>query len=264
MNFKNWLLNEMPLSHYSHDFKYSNNEEEGFTSDKMQTINSFTTSWNKFSKKDKILISHPKTMKILEQKLKSSKFNFNILLIETLTRFSVRDYREQVKNYCVENGINIVNSITFAKNATTGHLLTPWMILHTIGHALLEHEKTKILDIENSINKISFEFKERSYDDYESMDDIDGTYLAADWIKDVFMFKSASLKEVPNRMELYHELIAEYLWNGEIRINPNLSNSPYLKHPNSFEILKNQVHVIEQHINDVLASKVGSIITDYT
>jgi hypothetical protein len=250
MNFKEWL-NESPLQHYGYEFHSENEPDEGFLTDKTQKkggIYAGNNQWDIFSKKDKILISHPKTFKTLEEKLRKSSFNFIILLIEQHNGLEP-PYgldEDQIRDYLDKNNIDAQtrkNSIIFAKDATSGHLLTPWMILHTIGHALTDSSRTRFYI--NEINQTLWDIEKTG----ES-----GFLLNP--LKKVFVFKSIKDSNVPNRDELINELIAEFLWNGKIRINPEIAS---LKFP---EEIKSKVLSIEEDIKKCLNLCVGTIIWD--
>jgi hypothetical protein len=256
MKFKEWLKNESPLQYYGYDFHSENEPDEGFLKDKTQsTKNSsdssdVTDQWDKFSKRDKILISHPKTFKILEDKLRNSSFNFIILLIEQQQNDSsnIRKYESQIQDYLNANNLDVYarrNSIVFAKNSTSGHLLTPWMILHTIGHALFESPH---------LNASLF------YDVSNTLWEIDK--LSEQQLKKVFVFKSIRDSNLVNRAELINELVAELLWNGKIRISPKIDSL----YPNSEQVsseeIKSKVLLLEKQLNKCLESVVGKIIYD--
>jgi len=275
MNFKNWLLNEMPLKHYGHEFHSSNSDTEVFDKSKKQyEINptSQDVPWGgkiksttkdpisgKFSKKDKIIISHPKTARILEEKLKKSKYNFNILLIEknsnvqvtfspTSSRPILKGYPDQIENYMKENNLQKENHITFVKLGTTGHLLTPWMILHNLGHAITDHLSKNRSSAYEKLDRLAYDI----YDIYPQ----------------VFLFQSATSRKVEDSAELTHELIAEYLWHGKIRVNNNF-NEKNIKLYTGDEYTKalwsDREHLIsqaEEYIDECLKECVGEIIYD--
>jgi hypothetical protein len=252
MKFKEWLKNESPLQYYGYDFHSENEPDEGFLKDKTQSTkkysNDVTDEWDKFSKRDKILISHPKTFKVLEDKLRNSSFNFIILLIEQPHSSNIRNYESQIQDYLNNNNVDIYarrNSIVFAKNSTSGHLLTPWMILHTIGHALFESPH---------VNASLF------YDVSNTLWEIDK--LSEQQLKKVFVFKSIRDSNVPNRAELTNELVAELLWNGKIRISPKIDSLYPNSEAESSEEIKSKVLLLERQLNKCFESVVGKIIYD--
>jgi len=249
---ENFKLNEMPLSSYKYSFYSDNDPEERYYPRKgLQTKGRNTPDpvVDRFSKRDKTLISHPKTSRVLEEKLKSSGFNFNILFIEIPPGETTVYYEGDVERYIKKNNIQKDNHITFAKNASTGHLLTPWMILHTLGHALVEHDvKGKQLHVgmDDSIKTVKSVFHQ-------------GIWRGIKSLETPFIFKSALNKTILNLSELRHELVAEYLWNGQIRMTPDLD-----KLVSGQEVILHEVNKIELAIKKMLESCIGKVIYDKT
>jgi hypothetical protein len=280
MNFKNWLLNEMPLAHYGYEFAKGEKKDppETFYSkqDKFQTYAQPPEAWavgigkgeppkgidlaitDKFSDKDKLLISHPRTARVLEQKLKSSKYNFNILFIEEersafpyFDRFWVRNketksIHERIRDYIKVNNLNIQSSITYAANVTTGHIMTPWIILHKLAHAVAFEQDN--FDIGFPYDSL---FRMLPGNSRSSLDEL----------KNMFSFKSIQQTgelSITNRNsieELFHELMTEYLWHGKIRLNPSAPSEKKEEYQNS--IIK-----IEALIVKCLDSCLGKVISD--
>lgn len=125
------FLNEMSLKSYRHDLIDRPEREEEFYTDprtgKKDLGNqiSLTTDLpivGRFSKKDRIVMTHPKTFRQLEEKLSQSEFDFNILMLEDKREVRVSDqvYRDQVENFMKSNGIQKEGRITFVKNGTSG------------------------------------------------------------------------------------------------------------------------------------------------
>lgn len=258
------FLNEMALSSYRHKFGPDTGREEGFstlTSGKpdigYQISGVGEQISGRFSRKDRQVITHPRTARILEERLKESEFDFNILLIEDKWRGekSPRDgnqgYESQVEEFMEQNGMRTEGHITFVKNGTSGHVLTPWMILHTMGHALAEEEPMA----HNWIRQIIHAILERispGNNDFRTAAR-KGTFAR------LFMFKSASIDDYHNSgntpSELCNELIAEFLWNnGTIRIKP-----PY----DEDQEVMSRVESMKMEIRSMLQRCVGKIIYDY-
>lgn len=269
------FLNEMSLKSYRHDFKDRAEREEGFHTDpntgRRDLGNQTYTDkgrqrsiTDRFSQKDRIVITHPRTFRRLEERLGNSEFDLNILLIEHRRAESglgssrqLKDYEDQVEEFMRTNGIQREGRVTFVKNATSGHVLTPWMILHTLGHALTETDGRANNRIKDSVHMIARRINPDSnlYPGTETW-----MKRQRETIGSVFQFASASLEGQHNSTaspsELAHELIAEFLWNGDrIRIKP-----PHHEDP---EIVRWVKH-IERDIRDMLRANVGRIIYDYT
>jgi hypothetical protein len=259
MNFKEWLLNEMPLNHYGHQFINDDEKDPPETfyskepSGRFQIYSQPVGTYgdlninDKFSRKDKAIISSPKTARVLEQKLKSSKYNFNILFIENFRiNWGTKDWRpeknldDRISEYVKSNNLNIDQSITYISNRSAGHLMTPWMILHRLAHA--------IGAINGSI-----------YDSLRIILDLKSSNLIH--LANVFSFKSIqqdgrfSITSRESVEELFHELVAEYLWHGKIRLNPKVLSSDR-------EHYQKVISDIESLIVKSLDNCVGKILRD--
>jgi hypothetical protein len=170
MNFKQFL--EMPLSHYKFDPEGRNNYQRSIDKDKLEKARKGEL-WDDvadakgkisriqvkpshvgqkyvmgyFSNTDVALLSNQKSSKTLENKLKNVGYNFNILIFESSVDDDRRNvsppsnYIRKINNYIRSNNITLENHITYVKNGSSGDPLTPWMILHTLGHAVAEEAK---------------------------------------------------------------------------------------------------------------------------
>lgn len=292
-SFSEWLkFNEMPLSHYGYQFKSDNDPDEKYnpktgsqaivTADPEYPgefkINSIK---DRFSRRDKIIISRPLTAKLVEEKLRKSKFNFNILFIELdpnwrdsqekksdelwgvpvgSTQTSRDIWQSDVNKYIKLNNIKIDNHITFVKNASTGHLLKPWMIFHTLGHALSDFVGGEfMMEMHRVFRRIV-----SNIDKYELQKLRDKNFIMPTYAGNafsitraiiVFDFKSIRDESINDSAELRHELVAEYLWNGKIRINKAFEDSK--------EIVE-EVKNLEFVLSNMLQKCVGKIIYDDT
>jgi len=268
-------LSEMALKGYKVDFMDSPNRgEESFLtkSDGKKDLGSQVYSSGRmqhnisgyFSGRDRAVITHPRTMRSLEQRLSRSGYDFNVLFIEDRRALTGKDYTDQVDEFMEENGVEREGRITFVKNSTSGHVMTPWMILHTLGHAVSEHCGGLSMGME------------AKHGIGESVANVMGIVSGSlcrnpfaygvghsSWCRDafgkVFSFKSAVRDDHYNallsRDELLHEFVAEFLWNGDgIRVK-----SPY---DGEDGVLK-EIRSIEGGIRTLLGMCVGRIIFDY-
>lgn len=265
-------LKEMALRSYRTDFLDPPNKgEEGFytrhdgkkdsgsqvyRSDKgvEHAISSY------FSRRDRTVISHPRTTRSLEQRLSRSGYEFNILFLEDRRALTGSDYTDQVEEFMERNGIAREGHITFVKNGTSGHVMTPWMILHTLGHAVSDHcdglsagmaAKSRIASAARNVMGI--------VSDSPCGGPNPVSARCREAFGRVFAFKSAAREDsysaAMNQNELVHELMAEFLWNGDrIRVKP-----PY----DLDEEVTSQILVIEGQIGVLLRMCVGRIIFDY-
>jgi len=211
-----------------------------------------------FSRKDREIITHPRTARLLEQKLAGSAYRFNILMLERESAW-IGDYESrQVGEFIEKNGIQTDGHITFIKNGTSGHVMTPWMILHTLGHAAFAHVGNE-RNIRLVFTRIINELADALCGNEEPGDSArmpNRKCLAM--LGDALMFRSvrkdAEDPAYNNQDELFHELIAEFLWNGDrIRVGG----------PRSGGVVPIIVKKLENAVREVLDSCVGHLIFDY-
>jgi hypothetical protein len=240
---------EMPLGHYGYK-KFTNKTLHIPKVAPDKEVNAEDV----FTIEDRNIIKSGVAAKKIESILNKTKWTWNILFIEahrkTLnSQDSVYKKKSWLKNsvekYITDNNIPMQGRITFAKNSSTGHLLTPWMTIHTMGHALLS----------NRYKEIWTHF----YDSMQSWagDDIIYTY---DLARDLFMFQSAQKRNLRDtsgysQSELVYELFAEYLWNGgKIRLNKNSIYYPAATH---------DIKIIYDFFEEELNAAVGQIVVDF-
>lgn len=274
-------LQEMALRSYRTAFHKEPRGEEGYGEDPVTGAAELgdqvdvnpdggkSSIFGRFSKKDRAVISHPKTFRTLEEKLSRSGYHFNILLVEdraerqlgTSSAQALMGYKEQVQEYIAKNRIETEGHITFVKNGTSGHVLTPWMILHTLGHAVGDHIARRRLPtppIFSLINQIAHELDPGCTDRVDLLPH-ERQEECLEAASRVFMFRSASLGSRQGSMhtsdESFHELVAEYLWNGHrIRVRP-----PYNENPRIMSVVAD----MEEKVRDALDMCVGQVIYDY-
>lgn len=271
--FREWLVNEMPLSAYRTRFSKRGDRrgdsfqvKDGVLDTASQVDAAGKPVDDRFSHKDRRVITHPRTIRTLEQRLAHAGYNFNILMVEGPPNIRgeqdgpARDrerYQGIVRRFVVDNDIQTEGHITFAKNSTSGHLLTPWMILHTLGHAVADHAEGKGIYHYGAMQKVMAQLPDGPYGKVRP---------GGDWRNDqrtnlghVLMFRSVQndVKKDSHASlnELTHELVAEYLWNGgEIRIRP-----PYDKDEKVYETIASAERIVEE----ILDSCVGHIVYDH-
>ena len=263
---------EFPLSHIGGYYTYEAEREKDkallatSSSTGVKPSKYFKGILGRYSSRDKAIITHPKTARILEQKLSNSEYNFNILFYEMRVT-DRQSYESQVLRsadlYINRNNLDIDNTISFVKNGSSGDSLTPWMILHCIGHAVFDFasKKDRRLDPHDSINLILKKFLmiNSSGEDTENRkayhSDTEDLLSVA---SEAFAFSSIRQKKIDDESELLYELMAEYLWNGSIRINRAYANGG-----NRGEILTYLAQLNASY--DVMLKRcVGSIILDIT
>lgn len=260
---------EMPLSAYKSKFIREPRGEEGFGNAMGKPYRGRQVSRRAggeeeiqgyFSQKDRAVITHPRTARMLEQRLANSAYNFNILMLERAgDKIHVGDYESrQVGEFIETNNIRTEGHITFVKNGTSGHVMTPWMILHTLGHAAFAQAALE-RNIRLVFMKILNELADALCGNEEPRNPARmPPHKCLTMLGDALMFRSVQRdSEDPaynNDEELFHELVAEFLWNGDrIRVGG----------PRSGGVVPAIVRKLEDAVREVLDSCVGHVIFDY-
>jgi hypothetical protein len=174
----------------------------------------------------------PAIIRQLRIRLDNSSFKWNILVYEdpkpTVGSTAPTEYKQAVKNYVKQHRIPIAGHITFVFNSTSGHQLTPWIILHKIGHALITDKEANQL-----VKEVFAQFR-----------------VVIDEPGDVFTFKSAR-----NRLGGYEELIrdsyASWLYQGHPGVN---TTEPEMVHVERF---------LRARFTELTQKAVGKIVYDY-
>jgi hypothetical protein len=280
--FLEWLeLKEMPLSFYGTHFNTTvdpNFKPSKLGSDGVQGPEGEFANWSTdaFTHRDKVLLSAPKTQRKLFEKLKLSKYNINIIPYENVKTAQKHSYEEAVENFIQANNVQLKDHITFIKRYTTGHMLKPKMILHTLGHAVADFSENRSTHLR--VLKF-FDMLQEQYGDIahpnrgnDEIETIDGVFL--NFLKILFVFESVQNGRIlyESQSELLHELIAEYLWSGDnIRIHPDFrENFKKFYFPNDRDdILDIRIQKIKVIINGIsnlielmLGNCLGKIIYD--
>jgi hypothetical protein len=257
ITFKNWLsLQEMPLANFRHAFgSLPPNDKRGMS--------------GYFVGEDRIVIKHPKTVRTLERVLSKTGFMFNILMVEMVGGFDSNgkdNYLRQLEYFMADENIPRMGHITFAKTGSSGDLMTPWMILHTLGHALIKTKTQAIQQIASLLESLFIL-------------PVQGSMMRVPHLSSFFRFKSAVVAhshlpekdratpgpKIKNKFEmlstyeeLVHELVAEYLWHGG-KIRLNLQDMQ----PQQAQKAAAAVMEIEGIIKGLLQASVGEVITDF-
>ena len=158
--------------------------------------------------------------KLDERLIKLGDVDFHIYFglpenIKYLINYNTFNDRAEVETVLADiffNQLNIPkNDIVFVKSGASGDILTPWIILHTIGHAMTD-------------SKVMKNYDKKWNDLWEILSDFNIMHHSV--VSCIFNFRSARshldkkkslvtvFNAVPDLLELRHELIASYLWNG--------------------------------------------------
>lgn len=276
MDFKDWFsFNEMPMANYNIGH---------INKDVPQKLGSIPVGG--FTSQDRKAMYNPVWVKKLGDVLsRTSKYNFNIILMErkrpdpkSSEGKNQRDFFEEVEQFIKEKNIPTEGHITYVKNSTTGHALTPWMLLHTIGHAVFNQEQHIYKQAKEVMHSLYIDHV-KSHNFLRSSEASLFQYdTPVSFLKRLFLFKSAQNAEKGHEdrslvdfSELIYELVAEYLWHGgKIRwqmpeeipnANPHDVNSANVKM--SEEMVARHIRTLESEIDRALTACVGKVIYDY-
>ncbi len=150
-------------------------------------------------------------MRTLEAVLSKHRWKFNVLLIEgrgnalgsggknpTFLDNDGDEYLARIKYWMQKNNVPQEGHITFAKNGSSGDAMTPWMVLHTLGHAFDMQELNYA--IKRLITALS----------YDSTDPRIKSISHSLLLSRLFKFKSI----VNNKLEDETELSRENCWRN--------------------------------------------------
>lgn len=209
----------MPLSHYGVETLPSYDSSRDLEKSSPKASQQYVSGH--FSYSDNAVIKSPKTERILKEKLKNIGYNINIILYETVERTPhvPEEYRKNIEDYMIKKGLQKENHITFVKNSTSGDLLSPWMLLHNLGHAVTFGDGQNFnVNLEQDVVSCVQIHVDRYFDA-----SIRSNFRKVAF-QDIFKFKSIQkIQSISQFAEVVHELVAEYLWHGKIRIDPNYS-----------------------------------------
>lgn len=175
--------------------------------------------------------------------------------------------------------------IVFVKNSSQGDLLTPWMILHNMGHAVFEMFEFETGDdssvneisdtVNNLINNLTFDGKTPFINVYTNNGD-DLSFKPKEILSLLFNFASVKStvedKAVQDQEELAYEIFVYYLYGGGKLKRPDFkkltkfcNQKLYLiKHTENYveKLVNIAFYKIENQIRKVLELCRGKVIED--
>lgn len=194
-----------------------------------------------FEYNDKITLANQKTIKKLESRLNNSNYNWNIIIgdYEGLNIYDRLMWPDVVKS---KLGIETENHITFIKQSSSGHTLTPDMLIHTIGHAVIDHIRNYHTQshslFKNVVNAILYKVEgltqvtNSPFVDTNALDDISRVALVMPFGSARYTLLSI-IEPQSNRVGFYrdrriidwaevqHEIVAQYVRTNYVKVGPN-------------------------------------------
>lgn len=224
---ENVELDEMPVAHY-------------------QTVGNFDKASSFKHEDDRKIITNPKAIAKLHKKFANNRFDFNLFFVN-MPGMAKHLETGVVDAAWVEQNMpkawpelqqnisgNSINIIFTNNSATPRYPMTAWIIAHRFGHAMDRYNQgRKTFD---DVRKTCYEYAERilelfntklpsenrygyGYDRPKSTAPTRTKTLHNLW-KQIGGMKSARDGTLRDEFEFYHELCAEYLITGEIKLRP--------------------------------------------
>lgn len=207
MDFKDWLLNEMPISNFKRIGNWDRNAQKKYG----------------FSSQDAGIIGNDKAVAKIIRRWSNTKQNFDLYLVRTQKAYK-HVQRGQVSPEFVQQDMGVdmqpnpeAISILFTNNFASDKMpMNSWTLGHRLGHALV---RTK--DFYQLAERIKREF-------HSVFDQIYGSAYnernrELELVKFAFAvgtMKSARDRNLRNFYEFIFELLAQYINTGKIKFNP--------------------------------------------
>lgn len=216
--------------------------------DRYETIGDFSKNSSFKDKRDRMLITHPKSIERIKKKFDASDITFDFIFVNNA---NARKYTEigKVDPDWVKNklGEDVYNAIDFNKdkdkitiiftnnNGSQRMPMTAWILAHRIGHAArIDNFRLNVIyeGLHNSIienvgyileewyNVSNFPKSSKHMYGVMTRNNIRPNQLTyRDFFYAIGTFKSAREKKLRDWFEVCNELIAQYLTTGKITFN---------------------------------------------
>lgn len=251
-------INEMPMTSFGVDLAKPNDPKD-ISKDVSDTgwLNVTDRSIIKNVLKDKV-----------ERILKKSPYNWNLIFMDNY-------FPKKLDEYIAKNKIIIPGHITYVKTSSTGHPLTEWMTLHTIGHALHKSipEYNKFIsyldELSEEINRIQgFPFRNNvlPLSQLFSFNSAAATQMVYRRVGSEKQRKRANLDMILDLEEMAHEIVALYLYKGQVKLELNSLGEvrlhKTLNHPEIIQGRENKLLQLIQEVEPEINSMIDSILKE--
>ena len=215
MSFKQWLLNEVPLSDTQFIGKWGDKDPK-----------------YGYKKSDIGILTQPNIKEKLKKSWSNSKYDFDLYFVKSFKAMQHVELGERSKEWVKENlDLDLTPkedhiTIIFTQNKATPHMpMTPWIIAHRISHAvrqnrIFEEYITRELKKDFSLllkDIYGIEDNSRNHD-YPLRNKYNKDMKAL--AQEIGSFRSARKKEIRNFYEFAHEMIAQWIITGKVEFNP--------------------------------------------
>jgi hypothetical protein len=272
MNFKNWLLNEMPISKFQLAGQWEPEAKRAYG----------------YNKQDIGILTNPKAVEKIHKIWSNTEYDFDFYFLRSKQAYLQREIGEVTPEWVEKNlGVDIKPesekiTIIFTNNTGTEKIpMTAWAIAHRLGHAI---RRDKIFS-EYFMNEITKDFRSILKDVYKinkgsryTLGREDEKELRA-LAYAVGTMKSTRQENLVNFFEFVYELVAQWITTGRIKFNPlprNLiiskkmawgkpnydSKNSYMndeEHQEWNEVLQGYADKYEHYLNSVFMGLVGKM-----
>lgn len=138
LRFRNWLLTEMPLAQ-GRIWVFLDNPDRGWWNDfDFDNQKKSPVPYHGFMPSDLRALQSGGLVEQLKQVFSDSPYTWYLVFYEGV-QVAYPDYRRKVRQYLGEQGIQFDDqSVVYVQKQNIAETLTPWLICHNIGHALLD------------------------------------------------------------------------------------------------------------------------------
>ncbi|RDJ35203.1 MAG: hypothetical protein DWQ19_10305 [Crenarchaeota archaeon] len=217
INFKEWLLAEMPINKFELLGKWGPNDRP-----------------RGYNRQDIGILTNPKAVDKIHRQWSNTKQKFDLYFLRAPKAKNYREIGEVSPEWVKENlDIDIqpnpeTITIIFTQNTGAEKVpMTGWIIAHRIGHALYMNRAEGYSNgpLMGFFQKVQRDFKQMTQRLFGSTPDQYGQYsryqaTPAHLAMAVGTMKSAKDRKLFRFSEFAHELFAQYLITGKIKFNP--------------------------------------------
>jgi len=272
MNFKEWLLQEMPIGNFGMIGAWDKGPDKkryGYKSDDIR------------------LLTNPVAVDKIHKKWSNTKETFDFYFVRTPEGKKYLEYGEVTPEWVKKNLMLDITprpdtiTVIFTNNIGQERIpMTAWAIAHRFGHAIknMPHFKDFEREVQSYFNTIfrsAYNFEPRrayGYSDQDNRRRQDTETMSRHLAHGIGTMKSARDRKIVNSNEFLYELLAQYLITGHIKLNtppPKLGSSAFGRralHANPDELeqwddysMAGIAETLEQYLDAAVGSLVNKV-----
>lgn len=213
-----------------------------------ETIGDFNKNSSIRDPRDRAIITNPKSIERVKQKFNNTSYNFNLYFVNMPKATHHKEVGEVEEQWVIDNlGKDILDKVNTKNNAiniiftnNSGDQrvpMTPWIIAHRIGHALVRREGLN--QFNNRENPMSSAFSDLIQHTAYVLENGYGLHnrglpvnvmqlsnasrpiqlLFKGFWTEIGMFRSARTNSIRDWFEINNELIAQYITTGSVKFD---------------------------------------------